>query len=194
MKEFKRLFWLEAAFYLIFGCCLVAMPSLGISTIVVIFALQALIFWITGIAFAIKNPWIEDRTLVWISALLTALVWLLLLCFPWAWELIILVFVAMLWIAIAVKWVMMIIDSFEIKSLKAEGWYWVLILWILVTLIWLFMACNSLFTTLTFNVLVWIYLIAGSIAMVIWGIKVKKGVKKVKKELKNIDEIEIEVR
>jgi hypothetical protein len=37
-------------------------------------------------------------------------------------------------------------------------------------------------------------LIAGSIAMVIWGIKVKKGVKKVKKELKNIDEIEIEVR
>ena len=44
MKEFKRLFWLEAAFYLIFGCCLVAMPSLGISTVVVVFALQALIF------------------------------------------------------------------------------------------------------------------------------------------------------
>lgn len=194
MKEFKRLFWLEAAFYLIFGCCLVAMPSLGISTIVVIFALQALIFWITGIAFAIKNPWIEDRTLVWISALLTALVWLLLLCFPWAWELIILVFVAMLWIAIAVKWVMMIIDSFEVKKLKVENWYLLLILWILVALIWLFMACSPLLTTLAFNMLMWIYMISGAIAMIIWGIKVKKGVKKIKKGLENIDEIEIEVR
>ena len=194
MKEIKRLFWLEAAFYLIFGCCLVAMPSLGLSTVVVTFAIQALIFWITGIAFAIKNPWIEDRTLVWISALLTALVWLLLLCFPWAWELIILVFVAVLWIAIAVKWVMMIIDSFEIKKLKVENWYLVLILWILVALIWLFMACNSLLTTLAFNMLIWIYMIAGAIAMIIWGIKVKKGIKKVKKGLENIDEIEIEVR
>jgi len=194
MKEIKRLFWLEAAFYLIFGCCLVAMPSLGISTIVVIFALQALIFWITGIAFAIKNSWIEDRTLVWISALLTALVWLLLLCFPWAWELIILVFVAMLWIAIAVKWVMMIIDSFEVKKLKVENWYLLLILWILVALIWLFMACSPLLTTLAFNMLMWIYMISGAIAMIIWGIKVKKGIKKVKKGLENIDEIEIEVR
>jgi hypothetical protein len=44
MKEFKRLFWLEAAFYLIFGCCLVIMPSLGISTVVVTFAIQALVF------------------------------------------------------------------------------------------------------------------------------------------------------
>lgn len=194
MKEIKRLFWLEAAFYLIFGCCLVAMPSLGLSTVVVIFALQALIFWIAGIAFAIKNPWIEDRTLVWISALLTALVWLLLLCFPWAWELIILVFVAVLWIAIAVKWVMMIIDSFEIKKLKVENWYLVLILWILVALIWLFMACSPLLTALAFNMLIWIYMIAGAIAMIIWGIKVKKGIKKFKKGLENIDEIEIEVR
>jgi len=194
MKEIKRLFWLNAAFYFILGCCLVAMPSLGLSTVVLTFAIWALVFWIIGTAFAIKNPWLEDRTLIGVNSVLTALIWLLLLCFPWAWELIILIFVAMLWIAIAVKWVMMIIDSFEIKSLKAEGWYWVLILWILVTLIWLFMACNSLFTTLTFNVLVWIYLIAGSIAMVIWGIKVKKGVKKIKKGLKNIDEIEIEVR
>ena len=30
--------------------------------------------------------------------------------------------------------------------------------------------------------------------MIIWGFKVKKGVKKIKKELENIDEIEIEVR
>jgi len=44
IKEIKRLFWLEAAFDLIFGCCLVAMPSLGISTVVIVFALQALIF------------------------------------------------------------------------------------------------------------------------------------------------------
>ncbi len=194
MREIKRLFWLEAAFYLIFGCCLVAMPTLGLSTVVVVFALQALIFWIAGIAFAIKNPWFEDRTLIGVNSLLTALVWLLLLCFPWAWEFIILVFVAVLWIAIAVKWVMMIIDSFEIKKLKVKEWYWVLILWILITLIWLFMACNSLLTTLTFNILVWMYMIAWAIAMIIWGIKVKKGVKKIKKGLENIDEIEIEVK
>jgi len=194
MEEIKRLFWLEAAFYLIFGCCLVAMPSIGLSTVVMVFALQALIFWITGIAFSIKNPWIEDRTLIGICSLLTALVWLLLLCFPWAWEFIILVFVAVLWIAIAVKWVILIIDSFEVKKLKAEGWYWILILWILITLIWLFMACNSLLTTLAFNVLVWIYMIAGSIAMIIWGIKLKKTVRKIKKELENIDEVEIKVR
>ena len=194
MREIKRLFWLEAAFYLIFGCCLVAMPTLGLSTVIVVFALQALIFWIAGIAFAIKNPWFEDRTLIGVNSLLTALVWLLLLCFPWAWEFIILVFVAVLWIAIAVKWVMMIIDSFEIKKLKVKEWYWVLILWILITLIWLFMACNSLLTTLTFNILVWMYMIAWAIAMIIWGIKVKKGVKKIKKGLENIDEIEIEVK
>ena len=194
MKEFKRLFWLEAAFYLIFGCCLVAMPSLGLSTVVVTFALQALIFWIIGIAFAIKNPWIEDRTLIGVSALLTALVWLLLLCFPWSGEFIITAFVAVLWIAIAVKWVMMIIDSFEIKKLKVENWYLVLILWILIALIWLFMACNPLLTALAFNMWIWIFMIAGAIAMIIWGFKVKKGVKKIKKELENIDEIEIEVR
>lgn len=194
MKEIKRLFWLNAAFYLIFGCCLVAMPSLGLSTVVVVFALQSLIFWIAGIAFTIKNPWIEDRTLIGISAILTALVWLLLLCFPWAWELIILVFVAILWIAIAVKWVMMIIDSFEIKKLKIEGWYWILVLWIILTLIWLFMACNSLLTTLAFNILIWIHMIAGSIAMIIWWIKTKKNVKNFKKWLENVDKIEIEVR
>ena len=194
MKEFKRLFWLEAAFYLIFGCCLVAMPSLGISTVVVTFALQALVFWVAGIAFAIKNPWIEDRTLIGVSSLLTALVWLLLLCFPWSGELIITAFVAVLWIAIAVKWIMMIIDSFEIKKLKVENWYLVLILWILIALIWLFMACNPLLTTLAFNMWIWIFMIAGAIAMIIWGFKVKKGVKKIKKELENIDEIEIEVR
>jgi len=194
MKEFKRLFWLEAAFYLIFGCCLVVMPSLWLSTVVVVFALQALIFWIAGIAFAIKNPWIEDRTLIGVSALLTALVWLLLLCFPWSGEFIITAFVAVLWIAIAVKWVMMIIDSFEIKKLKVENWYLVLILWILIALIWLFMACNPLLTALAFNMWIWIFMIAGAIAMIIWGFKVKKGVKKIKKELENIDEIEIEVR
>ena len=194
MKEFKRLFWLEAAFYLIFGCCLVAMPSLGISTVVVTFALQALVFWVAGIAFAIKNPWIEDRTLIGVSSLLTALVWLLLLCFPWSGELIITAFVAVLWIAIAVKWIMMIIDSFEIKKLKVENWYLVLILWVLIALIWLFMACNPLLTTLAFNMWIWIFMIAGAIAMIIWGFKVKKGVKKIKKELENIDEIEIEVR
>ena len=194
MKEFKRLFWLEAAFYLIFGCCLVAMPSLGISTVVVTFALQALVFWVAGIAFAIKNTWIEDRTLIGVSSLLTALVWLLLLCFPWSGELIITAFVAVLWIAIAVKWIMMIIDSFEIKKLKLENWYLVLILWVLIALIWLFMACNPLLTTLAFNMWIWIFMIAGAIAMIIWGFKVKKGVKKIKKELENIDEIEIEVR
>lgn len=194
MKEIKRLFWLEAAFYLIFGCCLVAMPSLGISTVVVTFALQALVFWVAGIAFAIKNPWIEDRTLIGVSSLLTALVWLLLLCFPWSGELIITAFVAVLWIAIAVKWIMMIIDSFEIKKLKVENWYLVLILWVLIALIWLFMACNPLLTTLAFNMWIWIFVIAGAIAMIIWGFKVKKGVKKIKKELENIDEIEIEVR
>ena len=194
MKEFKRLFWLEAAFYLIFGCCLVAMPSLGISTVVVVFALQALVFWVAGIAFAIKNPWIEDRTLIGVSALLTALVWLLLLCFPWSGELIITAFVAVLWITIAVKWIMMIIDSFEIKKLKVENWYLVLILWVLIALIWLFMACNPLLTTLAFNMWIWIFMIAGAIAMIIWGFKVKKGVKKFKKGLENIDEIEIEVR
>lgn len=194
MKEIKRLFWLEAAFYLIFGCCLVAMPSLGISTVVVTFALQALVFWVAGIAFAIKNPWIEDRTLIGVSSLLTALVWLLLLCFPWSGELIITAFVAVLWIAIAVKWIMMIIDSFEIKKLKVENWYLVLILWVLIALIWLFMACNPLLTTLAFNMWIWIFMIAGAIAMIIWGFKVKKGVKKIKKELENIDEIEIEVR
>ena len=191
MKEFKRLFWLEAAFYLIFGCCLVAMPSLGISTVVVVFALQALIFWVAGIAFAIKNPWIEDRTLIGVSALLTALVWLLLLCFPWSGELIITAFVAVLWIAIAVKWIMIIIDSFEIKKLKVENWYLVLILWILIALIWLFMACNPLLTALAFNMWIWIFMISGAIAMIIWGFKVKKGVKKIKKELENIDEIEV---
>jgi hypothetical protein len=37
-------------------------------------------------------------------------------------------------------------------------------------------------------------MIAGAIAMIIWGFKVKKGVKKFKKGLENIDEIEIEVR
>ena len=194
IKEIKRLFWLEAAFDLTFGCCLVAMPSLGISTVVVVFALQALIFWIVGTAFAIKNPWLEDRTLIGVNSILTALIWLLLLCFPWAGEFIILVFVAVLWIVIAVKWVMMIIDSFEVKKLKVEGWYWILILWILLTLTGLFMACNSLFTTLAFNVLVWICLIIGSIAMIIWGLKTKIKVKKLKKGLENIEEIEIEVR
>lgn len=194
MKEIKRLFWLNAIFYLILGCCLVAMPSLGLSTTVVTFAIWALVFWITGIAFAIKNPWFEDRTLVGIDSVLTTLIWLLLLCFPWSGEFIILVFVAILWIAIAVKWVMMIIDSFEIKKLKVENRYIILILWILLALIWLFMACNSLLTTLAFNVLVWIYLISGAVAMIIWWIKVKKNVKKIKKWLENIDEIEIEVR
>jgi len=37
-------------------------------------------------------------------------------------------------------------------------------------------------------------LIAGSIALIIWRIKTKRNIKKIRKGLENIDEIEIEVR
>lgn len=194
MKEIKRLFWLNAAFYLIFWCYLLTTPKLGLSTIVIVCAIRALIIWIVGIAFSLKNSEFEDRTLVLIASILSTLLGLLLICFPWTWETIILVFVVLLWIILAIRWVMLIIDSINMKRAKVKNWHWILIFWIVLTLIGLFIANNSLLTTLIFNSLVWLSLICAWIGMIVWGFQLKRNVKKIKKELKNVDEIEIEIK
>ena len=194
MKRIKRLFWIEAAFYLIFWLYLLLRPELAIKTIIMVCGIYALVSWAAWIVFSIREHEYYDRFLLWVISAFSAVFGILLLCFPQIWETIIQIFVTLLWVGIVVKWSFLMSESLGIKKIWAKNWYFVMILWCLLVALWVFIVMNWYLTVKAFSRLIWLCLIGGWIAMLVWSFQVNKLVKDVKKELNNVESVEIEIK
>lgn len=194
MKKIRLLFWIEAAFYLIFGIFLLLRPELALKTIIIVCGIYAIVSWFAWLVFAIREIEYYDRFLLWIISGVSAVFGILLLCFPQIWETIIKVCISLLWIAIVVKWSFMVHDSLYLKKQKIDNRFWTMIMGCLLILLWVMMEMNGIMTVLLFNRLIWLCLISGWIAMLVWSFQVNKLVKDVKKELNNVESVEIEIK
>ena len=194
MKKIRLLFWIEAAFYLLFGIFLLLKPELALKTIIIVCGIYAIVSWFAWLVFAIREIEYYDRFLLWIISGVFAVFGILLLCFPQIWETIIKVCISLLWIAIVVKWSFMVHDSLYLKKQKIDNRFWTMIMGCLLILLWVLMEMNGIMTVLLFNRLIWLCLISGWIAMLVWSFQVNKLVKDVKKELNNVKSVEIEIK
>lgn len=194
MKKIRLLFWIEAAFYLIFGIFLLLKPELALKTIIIVCGIYAIVSWFAWLVIAIREIEYYDRFLLWIISGVSAVFGILLLCFPQIWETIIKVCVSLLWIAIVVKWSFMVHDSLYLKKQKIDNRFWIMVMGCLLILLWVMMEMNGIMTVLLFNRLIWLCLISGWIAMLVWSFQVNKLVKDVKKELNNVESVEIEIK
>lgn len=194
MKRIRLLFWIEAAFYLIFGLYLLFRPELALKIIIMVCGIYALVSWIAWLFFAIREHEYYDRFLLWVIAWFSAVFGILLLCFPQIWETIIQIFVTLLWIGIVVKWSFLMSESLNTKKMWVKNWYFVMILWCLLVALWVFIVMNWYLTVKAFSRLIWLCLIGGWIAMLVWSFQVHKLIKGVKKELNNIESVEIEIK
>ncbi len=194
MKNIKLLFWLETAFYLFFWFYLLFQPELALKTIIIICAIYALVSWIVWLIFAIKAFDYWDRGLLWVISWFSIVFGALLLCFPQIWEMILKIFVSLLWIAIVVKWSFMIRDSFYLKKQNIGNRFWLMIMWCFLVLLWILMEMNWIMTVLLFNRLIGLCLIGWGIAMLVWSFQISRFVKDVKKWLENWEVVEIEMK
>lgn len=194
MKKIRLLFWIEAAFYLIFGIFLLLKPELALKTIIIVCGIYAIVSWFAWLVFTIREIEYYDRFLLWIISGVSAVFGILLLCFPQIWETIIKVCISLLWIAIVVKWSFMVHDSLYLKKQKIDNRFWTMIMGCLLILLWVLMEMNGIMTVFLFNRLIWLCLISGWIAMLVWSFQVNKLVKDVKKELNNVESVEIEIK
>lgn len=194
MKRIRLLFWIEAAFYLIFGLYLLFRPELALKTIIIVCGIYALVSWIAWLFFAIREHEYYDRFLLWIIAWFSAVFGILLLCFPQIWETIIQIFVTLLWIGIVVKWSFLMSESLGIKKIWAKNWYLTMILWCLLVVLWVFIVMNWYLTVKAFSRLIWLCLIWGWIAMLVRSFQMNRFVKDVNKELNNVESIDIEIK
>jgi len=194
MKRIRLLFWIEAAFYLIFWFYLLFRPDLALKTIIVVCGIFTLLSWVAWIIFAVKESEYHDRFLLWVIAVFSAIFGILLLCFPQIWQTIIQIFVTLLWIAIVVKWSFFISESLSAKKIWVKNWYLTMFLWCLLVALWVFIVMNWYLTVKAFSRLIWLCLIWGGIAMLVRAFQVHKLLKGVKKELNNVESVEIEIK
>lgn len=194
MKRIRLLFWIEAAFYLVFGLYLLFRPELALKTIIMVCGIYALVSWIAGLVFAIREHEYYDRFLLWIIAWFSAVFGILLLCFPQIWEIIIQIFVTLLWVGIVVKWSFLMSESLSAKKMWVKNRYFVMILWCLLVALWVFIVMNWYLTVKAFSRLIGLCLIGGWIAMLVWSFQVNKLVKDVKKGLNDVESVEIEIK
>ena len=194
MKKIRLLFWIEAAFYLIFWLYLLFIPELALKTIIMVCGIYALVSWIAGLVFAIREHEYYDRFLLWVIAGFSAVFGILLLCFPQIWETIIQIFVTLLWIGIVVKWAFVMSESLSSKKMWIKNWYVVMVLWCLLVALWIFIVMNWYLTVKAFSRLIGLCLIWWWVAMLARSFQIHKLVKDVKKELNNVESVEIEIK
>lgn len=197
MNRIKTLFWLNIVFFLAFWLFLFFQPELALKTIIIIFGIECVLSWIIGSYFLFKDKSVQDRELLAWMALLQIISGMLLLLFPSIWELIVKIFVTIVWIGVIVKWVLLCINSFDAKKLKLNDWWWIAVVWCLLVILWIVLVTNSFLTVMVFNKFIWIWLIIAAISMIIWILQEDKAEKHITKKVKKwknyeITEIEIE--
>ncbi len=194
MKKIKCLYRVEAILCLLFWAYLLFRPELAQKTLIIVCAIYALVSGITWLILAIREIEYEDRLLLGVISVCSAIFGILLLWFPNAWQVVVQILIALLWICIIVKWAFWISDSITAKKLKVKNWYLLIILGCIFILLWAFMAMNGQMTAIALHRLIWLSLIIRWIAMIVWSFRVKKVVKEVKKWLKDVEAIEIEFK
>lgn len=196
IKE-KFLFLFNAIFYIAFWCFMMFKPNLALDTILIVFWIESIISWIAWVVFAVQDKESRDRWLLAVVAAAQILIWVLLVCFPEAWETILKAFVVLLWIWAIIEWILLMINSFRLKKMGERIRWWILVAWIFLALVWLFVACNSLLTILIINGVIWLWMALAGISMIIIALQVRKNAKiieeQVEEAMENWEWVEIEI-
>ena len=150
LKE-KILFWFNAIFYIVFWCVMMFQPNLGLETLIIVFWIESILSGIAWIVFAVQDEQSNERWLLAVVAATQILLWVGLVSFPKAWEVILRTFIIILWIWAIIKGILLTINSFKFKKMRYWNWGWFLAAWIFLILVGLFLASNSLLTILIIN-------------------------------------------
>ena len=196
MMKIKALFCLNIVFFLAFGLFLFFQPEMALKTIVIIFGIECLLSWIAGSYLLFKDNSIQDRELLSGMALLQIISGILLLVCPSIWELIVKIFVTIIWIGVIIKWILLCVNSFDARKLKVKDWWWIAVAWWFLVILWLVLVTNSFSTIMVFNKFIWIWLIVAAISMIIWALqeyKTERNIRKKTKKWKNYEVVEIEI-
>lgn len=176
LKE-KILFWINAVFYIVFGFIMIFNPNLALETIIIVFWIESILSWIAGTVLSIHDEDFEDRWILSGISIFQILVWVLLIFFPKFGETILKIFIVLIWIWIIIKWILVIINSFNIKKVWLRKWWWVLVAGCLLTLLWLFLVIySSVAISITISI-IGLWLIISGISMIIWVLQLKKLLK-----------------
>jgi len=173
----KFLFWFNAIFYIIFGCVMMFKPDLALETIIITFWIESILSWIAWVVLTIEDKEFEERWILAGLSIFQILVWVLLAFFPQSGELIIKIFIVLVWILLIIRWILLLIDSSRIKKLKFNNRYWVLIAGLWLILLWLFLAMNSLLTIFIINGVIGLWMFVLGISMIVWVVKLRKALK-----------------
>lgn len=200
MTKVRVLFWVNAIFYIVFWWIMLFQPDLALTTIVIAFWIESLLSGIAWAVFALQDTEFEERGLLGAISIFQILVWIFLMFFPSVGEVILRIFIVLLWIWAIIKGIALIIDSFDFKAEGYSKWWWILIGGCLLFLLWIFLATNSLLALLIFNSLIGFWLVIAGIGMVIWALQIRKDIKKMKniekqveEALENWESVEIEI-
>ena len=177
MAREKFLFWFNAIFYVVFGWIMMFKPDLALDTIIIVFWIESVLSWIAWVVLAIQDKEFEDRwILAWLS-IFQILLWVLLAFFPQFGETTIKLFIVLIWICLVIRWILLVIESFNLKKAKFSGWYWALIAGCCLIILWAFLALNSLLAVLILNSIIGLWMVISGISMIIWVLQIRKALK-----------------
>lgn len=151
-------------------------PDIALTTLIIVFWIEALLSGIAWSVIAIKDKMFEGRGILAAISISQILVWTGLLFFPDFGETILKIFVVLLWISAIVEWVVFFIDSFKLKEAGFESWWWILIWGCLMILLWAFLVSNSLLSILILNSIIGLWLVIDGISMIIWALQIRKDI------------------
>lgn len=173
----KILFWFNAIFYIVFGCVMMFKPDLALETIIITFWIESVISWIAWVVLAIQDKEFEERWILAGLSVFQILVGLLLAFLPQSGELIIKIFIALIWILLVIRWIILVIESFNLKKARFSKWYWALIAGCWLIILGAFLALNSLLAVLILNSIIGLWMVISGISMIIWVLQIRKALK-----------------
>ena len=177
MAREKYLFWFNAIFYVVFGWIMMLKPDLALDTIIIVFWIESVLSWIAWVVLAIQDKNFEDRWILAGLSIFQILLWVLLAFFPQFGETIIKIFIVLIWICLIIRWILLVIESFNLKKLRFSNWYWTLIAGCCLIILWAFLALNSLLAVLILNGIIGLWIVISGISMIIWVLQIRKSLK-----------------
>ena len=149
-------------------------PDLALETLIMAFWIESILSWIAWVVFAIKDKEFEESWLLAGLSIFWILLWVALLFFPQFGEVILRIFVVLVWILVIIKSIVLIIDSVELKKSGFEKWWWALAAWIVMLFLGIFLVMNSLLVILIVNGIIGLWVTILGISMVVWACQIRK--------------------
>lgn len=182
--KIKALFCLNIVFFLAFWLLLFFQPEIALKTVIMVFGIECLLSWIAGSFLLFQDESIQDRELLSGMALLQIISGILLLIFPSIWELIVKIFVTVIWIWVIIKWILLCVNSFDARKLKVKDWWWIAVAWCFLIILWFVLVTNSFSTIMLFNKFIGIWLIVAAVSMIIWILQEYTTERRARKKMK----------